>query len=71
MSLESNSEAGEMRSEYEINGGVRGKYFDRYQNGTNVVVLDTDVAAAFPNSESVNRALRVLIEVAKRQAGGA
>ena len=52
----------EMRPEYDIHGGVRGKYYDRYQHGTNVVILDPDVAAVFPNSDSVNRALRTLIE---------
>lgn len=59
------SEEGEMKSEYDIRGGVRGKYFERYQQGTNVVLLDSDVAAVFHDSESVNRALRMLIEVAR------
>ncbi len=54
-----------MNSEYDIRGGVRGKYFERYQQGTNVVLLDSDVAAVFHDSESVNRALRMLIEVAR------
>lgn len=54
-----------MKSEYDIRGGVRGKYFERYQQGTNVVLLDSDVAAVFHDSESVNRALRMLIEVAR------
>ena len=52
----------EMRPEYDIRGGVRGKYYERYQQGTNVVLLEPDVAAVFHNSESVNRALRMLIE---------
>ena len=58
------ADADEMRSEYDISGGVRGKYYKRYQQGTNVVLLDPDVAAVFPDSESVNRALRLLIDVA-------
>lgn len=52
------SEPDEMRAEYDFSGGVRGKYAHRYAEGTNVVVLDPDVAAAFPDAASVNRALR-------------
>ena len=55
-----------MREEYDFSGGVRGKYADRFQAGTNVVVLDPDVAATFTNAESVNRALRALIAVVPR-----
>ena len=58
-----------MRPEYDFRGGVRGKYVARYRAGTNVVVLDPDVAAAFGTSESVNRALRALLEVVPRQRG--
>jgi hypothetical protein len=54
----------EMRPEYDLSGGVRGKYYRRYAEGTNVVLLDTDVAAVFHDSESVNQALRVLIKAA-------
>jgi hypothetical protein len=56
-----------MRPEYDIRGGVRGKYYERYQQGTNVVLLEPDVAAVFHDSESVNRALRVLIDAARGQ----
>ena len=59
----------EMRPEYDIRGGVRGKYYERYKQGTNVVVLDPDVAAVFRDSHSVNQALRLLIDLAKSQAG--
>ena len=52
------SEPDTMRPEYDFRGGVRGKYAKRYAEGTNVVVLDPDVAAAFPDSAAVNRALR-------------
>ena len=69
MNPESKPEADEMEAEYDIRGGVRGKYYDRYQRGTNVVLLEPDVAAVFRDSQSVNRALRVLIEVARTQAG--
>ncbi|HEY4183749.1 MAG TPA: hypothetical protein VGP07_01720 [Polyangia bacterium] len=47
--------------EYDLSGGVRGKYVDRYRQGTNVVLLDPDVAAKFPDSKAVNDALRGLV----------
>ena len=48
--------------EYDFSGGVRGKYAQRYREGTNIIRLDEDVAAVFPNSEKVNEALRSLIK---------
>jgi hypothetical protein len=48
----------DMRTEYELRGGVRGKYYERYQQGTNVVLLDPDVASVFRDSVAVNNALR-------------
>jgi hypothetical protein len=54
-----------LRDEYPANlikSGVRGKYAKKYAEGTNVVLLDHDVAKAFPTSESVNKALRSLIQ---------
>jgi hypothetical protein len=60
----------ELRSEYDftqMKGGVRGKYLERYRAGTNLVLLDPDVAQAFPNEIAVNEALRMLIQVAQRQ----
>jgi hypothetical protein len=60
----------ELRSEYDftqMKGGVRGKYVERYRAGTNLVLLDPDVAQAFPNEVAVNEALRMLIQVAQRQ----
>jgi hypothetical protein len=60
----------ELRSEYDLTqmpGGVRGKYVDRYRAGTNLVLLDPDVAQAFPNDKAVNEALRSLIQVAQTQ----
>lgn len=50
----------EILPEYSLKGGVRGKYAARYAAGTNLVRLDADVAAIFPDSESVNRALRAI-----------
>jgi hypothetical protein len=58
--------ADEMRAEYDFSGGVRGKYVDRYRRGTNVVLLDPELAEAFPDSKSVNDALRALLAVATR-----
>ncbi len=51
----------EMRAEYDLRGGVRGKYFAEYQKGTNLVLLAPDVAESFPDSEAVNRALRKVL----------
>jgi hypothetical protein len=51
----------EMLPEYDLAGGVRGKYVDRYLRGTNVVLLDPDVAERFPTSKAVNEALRRLV----------
>ena len=62
----------ELRSEYDssqLQGGVRGKYADRYNEGTNLVLLAPDVAAAFPTDAAVNEALRLLIRIAKEQVG--
>jgi len=51
----------DMLPEYDLSGGVRGKYVDRYRQGTNVVLLDPNVAAKFPDSKAVNDALRALV----------
>ena len=53
----------EILPEYSLRGGVRGKYAERFAAGTNLVRLDSDVAPVFPDSESVNRALRALAEI--------
>jgi hypothetical protein len=55
-----------MRAEYDFSAGVRGKYVDRYRRGTNVVLLDPELAEAFPDSKSVNDALRALVTIAAR-----
>ena len=49
-----------------MTGGVKGKYVDRYRSGTNVILLDPDIADAFPTAESVNEALRMLLNIAQR-----
>ena len=51
-----------MRAEYDFSCGVRGKYARRYAQGTNVVVLEPDVAKSFPRAEDVNRSLRALAD---------
>jgi hypothetical protein len=47
-----------MRPEYDLRGGVRGKYYGRHEQGTNVVLLEPDVAKVFRDSATVNEALR-------------
>ena len=51
-----------MKDEYDFSEGERGKYAKQYSEGTNLILLDPDVAKAFPTSESVNKALRALIQ---------
>ena len=65
MSRENESaQVDDMRPEYSLRGGTRGRFYKQYMEGTNVVVLDPDVAAVFRDSESVNDALRVIIKAA-------
>jgi len=62
----------EMRKEYrreDLGKGIRGKYFDEYKKGTNLVLLSPDVAAAFPDDASVNEALRTLMKIARKSTG--
>lgn len=57
------TETAEMRAEYDFSKGVRGKYHKRLaKEGSNIVVLEPDVAKAFPDSASVNEALRVVLK---------
>jgi hypothetical protein len=68
--VESEMEEDELRPEYnlsQLKGRVRGKYVERYRAGTNLVLLEPDVAAAFPDAKTVNEALRLLIKVAENQ----
>ena len=53
-----------MRAEYDFSDGVRGKYAKRYAQGSNIVVLESDVAGAFPTARAVNTALRKLLREA-------
>ncbi len=62
----------ELRPEYhreDLGPGVRGKYFESYRKGTNLVLLSPDVAKAFPTQEAVNDALRSLMEIARKSTG--
>ena len=71
-----NQDNDEMRPEYDLGGGVRGKYYERYKQGTNVVLLEPDLAKVFRDSATVNSALRVYLSehgepppTAQRKAG--
>jgi len=59
----------DLRPEYDMSqllkGGVRGKYAARFRSGTNLVLLDPDIANAFPDDEAVNEALRLVIQMKK------
>lgn len=57
----------QMRDEYDFSRGVRDKYARRFAQGTNVVVLESDVAKVFPNSEAVNSSLRALAGIIREQ----
>jgi len=57
----------DMLDEYDFSKGVRGKYAKRYADGTNIVVLAPDVAVAFPDSDSVNAALRALLKFDRKR----
>ena len=56
-----------MQPEYDFSRGVRGKHARRYHRGTNVVVLEPDVAKVFSNAETVNDSLRALAGIIRRQ----
>ena len=57
-----------MREEYDFSTGVRGKYAKRFSKGTNLIVLDPDVAKVFKDSKDVNNVLRALAKIAIRKA---
>jgi hypothetical protein len=57
----------DMLPEYDFSGAVRGKYYERYRQGSNVVLLDPDVSDAFPNAAAVNEALRLLVSLARKK----
>jgi len=57
-----------MREEYDFAGGVRGKHYQAYRQGTNLVLLEPDVAAIFKDATTVNAALRMLVRIAQEYA---
>jgi len=67
-----NHHSDELRAEYDLReslkDGVRGKYAERYHAGANLVLLDPDVAQAFPDAEAVNEALRLVMKLTEIQA---
>ncbi len=67
-----NRRVDELRPEYDLSklkGGVRGKYFEQAHTGTNLVLIDPDLANVFPDADSVNRALRLLADTAEAATG--
>jgi hypothetical protein len=64
------SKTAEMKDEYDFSSGVRGRYASRFAEGSNVVVLNPDVAEVFPDTESVNRPLRALADIMCHQSPG-
>jgi hypothetical protein len=65
-------ETDELRKEYkrsDFGKLERGRYYDRVKGSSNVVVLDADLAAVFPNSAAVSKALHSLVEVARKASG--
>jgi hypothetical protein len=61
----------EKQPDYDFSAGVRGKYARRYAEGTNVVVLEPDVARVFPNAEAVNSSLRALAQIIRKRKSAA
>jgi hypothetical protein len=64
----------ELRREYDLSklkGGVRGKYYEQARAGTNLVLIEPDLTEVFPDTDSVNRALRLLADTAQAAAGHA
>jgi hypothetical protein len=62
----------ELRTEYkreDLGQGIRGKYFESYRKGSNLVLLSPDVAKVFPTENAVNEALRSLIDLAQKSTG--
>jgi len=52
-----------MKQEYDFSNGIRGKYYKRYKSGSNVVVLEPEVAEVFKTSKAVNEALKTLLRI--------
>lgn len=61
-------EKDDLRPEYDFSDGVRGKHYQAFREGTNIVFLDPDISMVFKDSESVNHALRMLLELAGKES---
>ena len=59
-----------IRKEYDFSRGVRGKYYKRFKEGSNIAVIDAELAEIFPDSKSVNQALRSLVTIARKSTQG-
>ena len=68
--MKQKAEKDDLLPEYDFSGAVRGKYYERYREGTNVVLLEPDVAAVFRDSAAVNDTLRMLVSLAKAKVMG-
>jgi len=75
--MKTKSEAGtadDLRPEYDLGqllkSGVQGKYAARFREGTNLVLLEPEVAKAFPNDSAVNEALRLVLQLSRLSAKG-
>ena len=58
----------DLLEEYDFSGGMRGKYAEQYREGSNIVILDPDIAEMFPDSAAVNQALRALAQIIQYQS---
>ena len=67
MRLPKTKRSTDMQDHYDFSKGVRGKYAKRFSRGTNLVLLEPDVAKAFPDAASVNETLRALAGIIRRQ----
>ena len=67
--MKKDEEEDDLEPEYDLRtllkGSVRGKYAERFKQGTNLVLLDPEVAAAFPSPQAVNDALRLVIQLSR------
>jgi hypothetical protein len=66
--MSQDTESSGVRPEYDFSEGVRGKHYEAYRESTNVVLLDSDIARVFRDSASVNRALRLFLDLANKEA---
>ena len=66
--MSQNKDSQDMLDEYDFSKGIRGKYTERYKKGTNVIVIDPDVAEYFADSKAINDALRSIIPIIKQNA---